>query len=522
MAKRAWSRLWNLRSERYAFAVIALALYWAMFRRPFLGTVFSQGAPELHESFLFFHMIVIALGVSISLVPSALASIFARSSWIGVISGFAMMLGIMALRLPGLVPSVASVAVIVAPPIIAVGFIGVGAQCVALCGKLGEEAPLVLAVSFLASFAIGLVELVPSGAFYAAPLIPSLCGLMLLRSLSSVPSAASSGRCAGASTLSGTADWSRAIAVSGAAVMAAMLLAGACVRSIWLYDAVGYMSTARGALTYACSVVIAAAIAIIILRVRSERTALLSCLVLLAVALLSSVALCSLSAAGRGGSLVTSACTSIQFCLWMFLVPHSKDDQERSLSFGTFLCIVWASSLLEAFVLPQILGIEHGSADQLMLPLGFAGMSAVCLVGTVIVVVGLHRLSAPTSASEVRAVGGERGGSLGAEESFGRSEATSDAASFARAFGLTNREAEVAAYLAQGHSVKRIAELLCIAPSTVQSFSKSIYRKAGIHSKQDLIDLWGDLRGEGSPQEPSSQRATERPCTLVSATLMSE
>lgn len=38
--------------------------------------------------------------------------------------------------------------------------------------------------------------------------------------------------------------------------------------------------------------------------------------------------------------------------------------------------------------------------------------------------------------------------------------------------------------------MKRTAEKLYIAPSTVQSFSKSIYRKMGIHSKQALIDAF--------------------------------
>lgn len=56
-------------------------------------------------------------------------------------------------------------------------------------------------------------------------------------------------------------------------------------------------------------------------------------------------------------------------------------------------------------------------------------------------------------------------------------------------FGLTAREVEVARCLAQGHSVKRTAQMLFLAPSTVQSYSKTIYRKLGIHSKQELIDL---------------------------------
>lgn len=53
---------------------------------------------------------------------------------------------------------------------------------------------------------------------------------------------------------------------------------------------------------------------------------------------------------------------------------------------------------------------------------------------------------------------------------------------------LTERESDVFYLLAQGHSVKRIAEVLYISPSTVQTHARSIYKKVGVHSRQDLID----------------------------------
>lgn len=54
--------------------------------------------------------------------------------------------------------------------------------------------------------------------------------------------------------------------------------------------------------------------------------------------------------------------------------------------------------------------------------------------------------------------------------------------------GLTARELEVMVYLHRGYNVKKIAEVLCISASTVQSHIASLYRKFGIHSKQELID----------------------------------
>lgn len=55
--------------------------------------------------------------------------------------------------------------------------------------------------------------------------------------------------------------------------------------------------------------------------------------------------------------------------------------------------------------------------------------------------------------------------------------------------GLTIREREVARLLLQGHSQASIAEQLFVASSTVNTHIKHIYRKLGIRSKQEFVDL---------------------------------
>ncbi len=59
-------------------------------------------------------------------------------------------------------------------------------------------------------------------------------------------------------------------------------------------------------------------------------------------------------------------------------------------------------------------------------------------------------------------------------------------------FGLTPREIDVLELLAQGHSQKKIAEVLVVSPSSTQTYTKSIYRKMGVHSRQEVIDLVRD------------------------------
>ena len=58
-----------------------------------------------------------------------------------------------------------------------------------------------------------------------------------------------------------------------------------------------------------------------------------------------------------------------------------------------------------------------------------------------------------------------------------------------RAAGLTEREVEVALLFAQGFSIGSVAEKLGIERSTAQSHSKAVYRKLGIHTKDELIAL---------------------------------
>ena len=67
---------------------------------------------------------------------------------------------------------------------------------------------------------------------------------------------------------------------------------------------------------------------------------------------------------------------------------------------------------------------------------------------------------------------------------------------FKRTFGLSNREAEVAALIAQGRSKNYIAETLFVSQNTVRTHAKNAYAKLDIHSNQELIDLVRDRYGE--------------------------
>ena len=56
-------------------------------------------------------------------------------------------------------------------------------------------------------------------------------------------------------------------------------------------------------------------------------------------------------------------------------------------------------------------------------------------------------------------------------------------------YALTQREVDTFCLLARGRSVNYIAESLGIASNTAKGYTKNIYTKLDIHSRQELIDL---------------------------------
>lgn len=65
-------------------------------------------------------------------------------------------------------------------------------------------------------------------------------------------------------------------------------------------------------------------------------------------------------------------------------------------------------------------------------------------------------------------------------------------AKIAREHGLSKREAEIFALLAQGRSRPYIRDALVLSKNTVATHIRHIYEKLGIHSQQELIDLVED------------------------------
>lgn len=76
-----------------------------------------------------------------------------------------------------------------------------------------------------------------------------------------------------------------------------------------------------------------------------------------------------------------------------------------------------------------------------------------------------------------------------AMETHNQASPTATCKMLASQFGLTAREVDVLLLVSEGRSYQRIADSLGISLGTVQGHVKCLYRKLGVHTKQEVIEL---------------------------------
>lgn len=63
-------------------------------------------------------------------------------------------------------------------------------------------------------------------------------------------------------------------------------------------------------------------------------------------------------------------------------------------------------------------------------------------------------------------------------------------------YDLTRREEEILQLLVRGRTASRIAETLCITTATTRTHLRNIYAKLGVHSQQDILDMYEEISGK--------------------------
>lgn len=139
-------------------------------------------------------------------------------------------------------------------------------------------------------------------------------------------------------------------------------------------------------------------------------------------------------------------------------------------------------------------GIAEG-AVSIAIETGGLSIQTVCFALVVvfscsILLLGRESIDAVIALpNEERPVSGQAGGTTQPEKTNREQWLDRRCSEIGKKYGLTGRELEVLGYLVRGRSQPYIRDALCLSQNTVASHARSIYRKLGVHSKQELLDI---------------------------------
>lgn len=169
-------------------------------------------------------------------------------------------------------------------------------------------------------------------------------------------------------------------------------------------------------------------------------------------------------------AIIVAAVRCADLIMWMLFARLARTSSEPAAAIFAFGKLAAQSGVL--------LGLLAGAAavrlldiELVLLPLALALTLLVTLFGSLTAIKGNVTGRAP--------------GANNAGRDDGQAQSVEQ---IARTCGLSPRETEIFALLAKGRTIPRIADELVLANSTVTTHARSIYRKMGIHNRQELID----------------------------------
>lgn len=138
---------------------------------------------------------------------------------------------------------------------------------------------------------------------------------------------------------------------------------------------------------------------------------------------------------------------------------------------------VWLFSLFNVTHI-AFLGIGTLLYNALPSPV-ILGACIVCILFVTFIII-----SEPTLDSSWRIVLTSRGGELGEQAQLQLS-----VDSLSQRHGLSERQREILLLLAEGNTPRAVSNQLSISPGTVKAHVQHIYKKLGVHSKEELDAL---------------------------------
>lgn len=492
-----------------ALVFTGFACYCAMLRPPFFGSLATDMLPTPEAMRIFFDIACMVIGILLMTAPG-IDRRMARSVFSSAV-----------LRPLSLLASIGVILICAGrqigigdPPFYNAGslMLGVGFSALTACwfSQLSrlprrETIPYLLG-AFVASHLFGLLDLLPRetsaivSAFYP---IASLASLVIAGR--SMPEGSDVPRKEPDPSRSRFFKWLRILAL---AVVFMEVLCGAFLRSAYSRGGINYTPGTNAAFTYVISLAIGIALLLISRHTKNatECTLAVGGTGLIGFALISFL----LDAVPLGTLIpyITGLYSAlIVFMMALILLWHDDGDRETITCAGAFLLLHGAVSSITASVVPALFSFQGRMPSEYLAPIGaLAGMAIAFGIAIVLAAMIVAQRKAPSDEERTILENGSNAFAgtppKSAQPERESNDSVLDGAStsendlrheravlaLAERYNLTERERQTASLVAKGYTAKRVAEALTVATSTVQGYSKSIYRKMGIHRKDELIE----------------------------------
>ncbi len=490
--------------------IAGMACYWPAFRNSFFGLIFvdpDHGPGRFDGEYLLLLGCMAVLCIGCLMVPSVVHRLLAADRRLipalsvlgsgGLAFAYVAKLAVLPEAL--MVGSVLCAAV----AFLALTFAWFN-ECVAAQGR---NILFYLALSFFLSFVLSLTSLLPTPASLALPLLSWIVSGAAYAAYQPAPTSVGSTAALGTRPNTGLSLGLGKDTISGLVILlVAFLVIGALVRG-FLYSGTVSYSPSQG--TYsrrALSLVLALIIVVIAYRADAGKPPLFRLWALVSLIFFGGLflvgSLYSFMPELASG-VVISGRTFVTLFLWVALMIAIRQKGLAlvpTLGF-LFILVECVSGFCSYFVAPSIARAIDLPASAYLPP--FALLMAFILIASTLAFLALtaDKGARDTAEGQAAKAGGAGAGTSGnANGSAGAVTAPGTDASdplsrevvcalLGEQHGLTEREVEVMVGFSQGNSLRKVAESLFISMSTAQTHVKSLYRKLGIHSKQELIDL---------------------------------
>lgn len=466
-----------------------------MFRAPFFGTLTMGITGGFSELRVVYDIVIIFLGcalaaLSLLRVRKSLENLQARIGLVPcALMGILAVIGVLVTSAGRILGVTSQGFYIVAIITLCVGFAAlVVGWFRVLMGLSRDKVTIMVTGAFVVSHVFGLFDAFPrEWASVLSALYPfiALDALWLLRNDSAMGAKPDSEALL-------QSDYLRVVQICTMVLIFAELFCGAFLRSRWAHGGVNYAPNPRTIYSYLISLGVGVMFLCIAWRSKTTSGSTLAIGFIGLVGFLLFVALFNLAAPQSFAPFVTALYSALLVYSMALISLWGRDGRHSFIACAAvFLVTFGLAAGITSSIIPAILVYLQLTPADFLIPVataaGFVISLGMCVVLFVMVIVNrrffMDRLNQVEGTDDVQ-VGAQPSGELSSDE---RHEYVMDM--IAARYDLTERERETASLMARGYTAKHVAEELTVAVSTVKGYSKSIYRKMGIHRKDELIEI---------------------------------